>query len=560
MEKESGLKFLISRFVGFLKLFIRNKRAILGLAIILFFVFLSIAAPLIAPYDALGSNPEFEGYLSGKKAAPSWLKSLPPFLGGRSDLSENIEVIKNPGAPKLAPEGEWSIAIVPEDKEASISYAFDTNVDYPYPKVPGFKFDDVPGAFGITLQRDAGQSLGNVTVYFYKTFDYPYSGLPYGLFGNVELLVNGTVYSTDELQSDMLHVPLKVRVFFGSSDMKLNETATLYPPKYVAGISFPPSGFAVDPLTGEASITKNFSGRAEDGFWILSRYSRDSLSSLISVERFDMVKRLFGAMPGNYSYGIEVTFLDNAFPHEAVSTTIYIDDFAFKLLGTSFGLLGTDALGRDLYSQLIYGTRISLYLGITVAVISVTLGLIIGLAAGYMGGAIDQFLMRFNDLMLVIPGLPLLIVLVAVLGAKIENLIILLGFLGWNGFARVVRSQVLSLKERPFVEAAKAVGAGRLHIIWRHILPNVMSLVYVSLASSVPGAITAEAALSWLGFYDYFRMSWGRMLHDVFVAGATTNWWWIIPPGLCIALLATAFILLGFALDEILNPKLRMRR
>ena len=102
----------------------------------------------------------------------------------------------------------------------------------------------------------------------------------------------------------------------------------------------------------------------------------------------------------------------------------------------------------------------------------------------------------------------------------------------------MVRSQVLSLKERPFVETAIAVGASRRHIIFRHILPNVMSLVYVSLATSVPGAITAEASLSWLGFYDYNRMSWGRMLHDVFAAGAITNWWWIIPPGLCISLLA----------------------
>lgn len=176
-----------------------------------------------------------------------------------------------------------------------------------------------------------------------------------------------------------------------------------------------------------------------------------------------------------------------------------------------------------------------------------------------IGGAADQFLMRFNDLMLVLPSLPLMIVLVAVLGARIENLIVLLGFLGWNGFARLVRSQVLSLKERPFVEAAKASGAGTGHIVIRHIMPHVMALVYVSLATAVPGAITTEAALSFLGFYDPLRMSWGRMLREVFVAGATRNWWWIIPPGLCIALVAMAFILLGFALDEILNPKLRLR-
>jgi peptide/nickel transport system permease protein len=164
-------------------------------------------------------------------------------------------------------------------------------------------------------------------------------------------------------------------------------------------------------------------------------------------------------------------------------------------------------------------------------------------------------------MLLVLPTLPLLIVMVAVLGANLNNLILLLGLLGWMGFARTVRSQVLSLKERPFVEAAIAIGAGKTHIIIKHILPNVMSLVYVSLATAVPGNIVAEAALSWLGFYDPNVMSWGRMLHDVQnTAGAIYNWWWVIPPGLCIAVLAVSFIMIGYALDEALNPRLRMRR
>jgi peptide/nickel transport system permease protein len=151
-------------------------------------------------------------------------------------------------------------------------------------------------------------------------------------------------------------------------------------------------------------------------------------------------------------------------------------------------------------------------------------------------------------------------VLFAVLGASIENLIILNGFLGWMGFAKVVRSQVLSIRERSFIEAAKASGAGRSYIIFRHVLPNVMGLVYVSLALSVPGAIVSEAALSWLGFADPRRMSWGRMLYEMQVHNAVTKWWWVIPPGLCIAAISVAFILLGYALDDVLNPRLRVRR
>jgi peptide/nickel transport system permease protein len=148
-----------------------------------------------------------------------------------------------------------------------------------------------------------------------------------------------------------------------------------------------------------------------------------------------------------------------------------------------------------------------------------------------------------------------------VLGASINNLIILLGVLGWMGFARTVRSQVLSLRERPFIEAAKAAGAGRIYTMTKHILPNVMSLVYVTLATSVPGAVVSEASLSFLGFYDPKVMSWGRMLNAVqFEAqGAFDKWWWAIPPGLCIALLALSFILIGFSMDEVLNPRLRAR-
>lgn len=351
-----------------------------------------------------------------------------------------------------------------------------------------------------------------------------------------------------------LHVPIKVRVFLGPADEEMDKTKTLYP----LGTMVAP-GFYIDPTTLVSSIRWPFSGDADNDYWILSRYSRVSAYPLIDIERAIDLVNLFQPAPGRYRLGMEITFMDTSFRDENVSTTLYVDDFALRLYGTSFGLLGSDQYGRDLFAQLVYGTRISLYLGILVAIVSVAIGLGVGLLAGYWGGAADQFLMRFNDMMLVLPSLPLMIVLVAVLGARIENLIVLLGFLGWNGFARLVRSQVLSLKERPFVEAARASGAGTGHIVIRHIMPHVMALVYVSLATAVPGAITTEAALSFLGFYDPLRMSWGRMLREVFVAGATRNWWWIIPPGLCIALVATAFILLGFALDEILNPKLRLR-
>jgi peptide/nickel transport system permease protein len=244
--------------------------------------------------------------------------------------------------------------------------------------------------------------------------------------------------------------------------------------------------------------------------------------------------------------------------------TFFLDSVNCVLFGNTFGLLGTDDQARDIFTQLVIGTRISFVIGIVSAVLSVAIGLIVGLAAGYIGGATDEVLMRLNDMLLVIPSLPLTIVLVFVLGAKMINIIIVVGLLGWMGFARTVRSAVLSLKERSFIEAVKSAGGGRGYIIRRHIVPNVFPLVYITLAMAVPGAIVTEAALSFLGLGPMDVMSWGRILRNAGGAGtvainAFAQWYWTIPPGICIALLSLSFVLIGYALDEILNPRLRER-
>lgn len=167
--------------------------------------------------------------------------------------------------------------------------------------------------------------------------------------------------------------------------------------------------------------------------------------------------------------------------------------------------------------------------------------------------------MRTNDILLTIPGLPFLIVLTAVIGPSIGSVIVLIGVLGWMGIARIIRSQVLSLKSKTFIEASRSSGAGTWHIIRKHLIPNVVTMAYTQLALTVPGAIVTEAALSFLGLGDPFLQTWGKMLHDAEYYGAISEWWWAVPPGLCIALLSMAFVFIGYALDEIFNPKLRRR-
>lgn len=266
--------------------------------------------------------------------------------------------------------------------------------------------------------------------------------------------------------------------------------------------------------------------------------------------------------PGPYTFEIVVQFEGNA--TATGNPTVLLSNVNLLVYGNSFGLLGTDDLGRDLFSQLIAGTQISFILGIVTAVVSVGIGLIVGLVAGYIGGPTDEVLMRINDMLLVIPTLPLIIVLIFVVGQNLLNLIIVIGFLGWMGFARTVRSAILSLKERSFIEAVKSAGGGRFYIIRKHLIPNVFPLIYITIAMSVPGAIVTEAALSFLGLGPQDVMSWGRILYEYSISGniatgAFTTWYWAIPPGLCIAALSLSFILIGFALDEILNPRLRER-
>jgi peptide/nickel transport system permease protein len=224
--------------------------------------------------------------------------------------------------------------------------------------------------------------------------------------------------------------------------------------------------------------------------------------------------------------------------------------------------LGTTEQGSDVFSQVLAGARVSIVVGFAAALISAVLGAAVGLLGGYFGGWTDRSLDAFENWFLVIPQIPLMIVLASLLEPSLTVLIAVIGLTSWAGTGRIVRAQVLTLRERAFVERARALGASDGYLIRTHILPNTLPLIFANTVLIVAVAILAEAALAFLGLGDPTRISWGTMLENAFSSGAPSAgaWWYVIPPGLCITLLVLSVSVLGYLFEEYVNPRLREQR
>ena len=229
---------------------------------------------------------------------------------------------------------------------------------------------------------------------------------------------------------------------------------------------------------------------------------------------------------------------------------------------SSAHLLGTNDIGQDILSELIYGTRISLFIGVVSAIVVTVIGTIIGIASAYYGGLCDKIIMQFTSIAMTLPSLLITIILVAYLGSGIWTVIFAICFLSWTGTARIVRAKVLQLKEMPFIKIEQTLGAGDIRIA-RHILPNILDIVFIRGVLRVSSAMLTEASLSFLGLGAIGQKSWGGIIHYAFARNGIINnfWWWYIPPILCISFCVLGFMLLGYhrAPPQLNNKRLKLQ-
>jgi peptide/nickel transport system permease protein len=221
--------------------------------------------------------------------------------------------------------------------------------------------------------------------------------------------------------------------------------------------------------------------------------------------------------------------------------------------------LGTDLYGRSVLTLTIWGARVSLLVGFAATAIAASIGTSVGVTGGYAGGRTDGILNAVSNWFLVIPWIPLAIALASILGPTLLNVIIVIGITSWASTARLVRAQTLSVKQSPFVERSRALGGSEWHLATRHVLPNLVPVILANTVLAIALAILSETTLALLGLGDPGTISWGTMIYEAFVAGAISGgqWWWLLPPGLAIVLVVLAFTMCGYALEEILNPRLR---
>lgn len=282
----------------------------------------------------------------------------------------------------------------------------------------------------------------------------------------------------------------------------------------------------------------------------------------------NLARRFWHSRPGRIGLIVLLVFVAMALAAPLIADRSGLDAVAARRAGapqwgspSTWWPLGTDHLRRSVWAQFVWGSRISLFVGLAATIVTITVGTLVGVVAGFFGGRLDAVLMRLTEWFLVVPFLPLAIVLATILGRSVWNIIFVIGITSWPSTARLIRAQVLTVKQRLFVDRSRSLGASSAHIVRRHIMPNVSGLILANATLAVPISILTETTLSFLGLGDPQSASWGKMLNDAFFESAITRnaWWYFLPPGFGILLVVLAFTLIGQTLEEFADPRLEGR-
>lgn len=467
---------------GFWAEYRQNRIGLIGLAVVIFYVFVAVFARSISPYDPLSGYTVADGF-----AMPEWVTIFP----GYGDKPRTIELQLSWTAIETLPESMEAIEtgenLVIEYNGTQLQAAnFTSSFLYPY---------DAPNRFSVIFKwwtQNVSNAQHSVEFFIINPA------------GNEFLL--WTSYSSPVAE-------------FSSINKSLTHTGI-----YSTGLQY-------------------------------HVVNRLQLRGLVNIAR-----EVVFTESGEYKFRFQIKARPRS--EEGGTVKIGFQDCQLRIPGLVHGWLGTDKFGFDILSQLIYGSQISMAVGLSSALLSTSIGILVGIISGYLGGYVDEGLMRLVDILMCIPVLPLLLGLIVIFGTSVWYLVLLIAVFGWLGLSRVIRSQVLSIKELPFIESARASGGTNLYIMLRHMLPNIIPVAMASLVLSVPAAILTEAGISFIGLGDPATPTWGRMLNWAFNTGAFPRlaWWWIIPPGAAITILTLAFVFIGFAVDAVVNPRLRRRR
>ncbi|NHJ13925.1 MAG: ABC transporter permease [Candidatus Thorarchaeota archaeon] len=511
---------------GFWREYKKHRIGILGIAVLSLFVFMAVGAPLIATHDPSPTNR-----LAPRFAAPQWMAIFDPTGVVSADYAPTptlddpnlINIIQNISTPGAEARFTGQHMVSPEgDGYVNLTWTHTAN-------------DTID--FRDTEDADVNIPDANDFVYFTQAIDWSqYNTLPKD--------VNVTISYGVKMTGDFLTNTYGGRMF--EISVWLIDSSGNWRKIYVTD---PPYLQVIQSFTIDISYLEMVSG------W----------GGMIEVDGVqedptDILNLAVGLSPTDK---FQYHFISNSTPYTYYngSVSAIISGVSCTCFGDYFGILGSTNDGADAWSQLVYGTRISLIIGILATALSTAVGVIVGMVAGYFGGKTDEILMRVVDFLLVIPGLPLMMVLAAFLGPSIDTIIVVIAVLGWTGTSRLIRSQVLAEKNKAYVESARAIGASDTYIIFRHILPNVTPILFANITLGVVGAILSESGLSFLGLTDPSEPSWGRMLADAQGNGAFTSgaWWVVVFPGLMITTLSLSFTFIGHTLDQVLNPRLRER-